>query len=498
MLPNKDFDEKLIFDLMQDEKSSHMNNYRKEKIIEISEALAPQRAAWRQKNAYFHEEDLRYLKFLIPEGARILEIGCGNGDVLSALNPSYGLGVDISPAMIAEAKKMHPECNFICGDIEGSDILNSIQGDFDFILVLDTIGFLDDIQKFLSSLNGLCKKDTRIVVGYFSHLWLPILKIAEAFSLRNPVPQVTSLSMPDIAGMAYLSDLDVVKAEARLICPIELFGLGRFLNRFIATLPIINKFTLRHYTVLRSIKNEETLFNSATVVIPARNERGNIAPAIDRLPKFANDIEVIFVEGHSQDETWQEILRVQKLYPEIDIKAMQQPGKGKADAVFHAFDRARGDVLMILDADLTMPPEQLPKFWDAILSGKAEFVNGSRLIYPMESEAMRFLNLIANRGFSLIFSWLLNQRITDTLCGTKVISRSDYLRLKKGRSYFGNFDPFGDFDLIFGASKLNLKIVDVPVRYANRAYGETQISRFRHGVMLLQMAAFAFLRMKAL
>lgn len=317
-------------------------------------------------------------------------------------------------------------------------------------------------------------------------------------ALRNPVPQVTSFSMRDLAAIATLSDLDVVKAEARLISPARLFGFGRFLNRFVGTLPVINNLSLRHYTVLRSAPFESEILKSATVVIPARNERGNIAPAIKRLPKFCEDIEIIFVEGHSSDETWEEILRVQRLHPEIDIKAMRQPGKGKADAVFHAFDRARGDVLMILDADLTMPPEQLPKFWEAINSGKAEFVNGSRLIYPMESEAMRFLNLIANRGFSIIFSWLLNQRITDTLCGTKVISRSDYQKLKQGRKYFGDFDPFGDFDLIFGASKLNLKIIDIPVRYANRSYGETQISRFRHGVMLLQMAAFAFLRMKAL
>jgi glycosyltransferase involved in cell wall biosynthesis len=180
------------------------------------------------------------------------------------------------------------------------------------------------------------------------------------------------------------------------------------------------------------------------------------------------------------------------------IKGMQQPGKGKADAVFTAFDAATGDVLMILDADLTVPPEQLTAFWQAIRSGKGEFVNGSRLVYRMEDEAMRSLNLIANKLFSIIFTWLLSQRFTDTLCGTKVLRRTDYIRLKAGRAYFGNFDPFGDFDLIFGASKLNLKVVEIPIRYANRTYGETQISRFRHGFMLLRMVLFAFRRIKAL
>src|SRR5262249_7337586 len=185
-------------------------------------------------------------------------------------------------------------------------------------------------------------------------------------------------------------------------------------------------------------------------------------------------------EGHSSDGTWEEIERVIAHYPHLRINALRQPGKGKADAVFAGLDAAHGDILTILDCDLTMPPEQLPKFWRAIRSGKGEFVNGSRLVYPMEDEAMRFLNLIANRIFSLLFTWLLSQRFTDTLCGTKALRRSDYQRLRVGRGYFGNFDPFGDFDLIFGASKLGLKVVEVPIRYASRTYGKTQISRLRH------------------
>ena len=237
---------------------------------------------------------------------------------------------------------------------------------------------------------------------------------------------------------------------------------------------------------------------SATIVIPARNERGNIEAAVKRIPPFADDIEIIFVEGHSTDGTWDEIERVAAAYSHYDIKTMRQSGIGKADAVFAGLDSARGDVLMILDADLTVPPEQLPKFWEAIRSGKGEFVNGSRLVYPMEDQAMRFLNLVANKAFSIIFTWLLSQRLTDTLCGTKVLRRAEYQRLKAGRSYFGDFDPFGDFDFIFGASKLGLKIVEVPIRYASRTYGETQISRFRHGLMLLRMVLFAFLRIKAL
>jgi len=312
-----------------------------------------------------------------------------------------------------------------------------------------------------------------------------------------PQPPQNVLAPADVAALAGLADFETMTSELRLLSPMRLFGLGRLLNRFLAPLPLLNSLCLRHYTVCRSLRRRGEPPRTASIVIPARNEHGNIAAAVRRMPQFAEAQQIIFVEGHSRDDTWNEIERVITDNPQLDIKALRQPGKGKADAVYTGFDAASGDVLMILDADLTMPPEQLPKFWEAIRSGKGEFVNGTRLVYPLENDAMRFLNLIANKLFSYAFSWLLGQRFTDTLCGTKVLRRSDYERLKAGRSYFGDFDPFGDFDLIFGASKLSLKIVEVPIRYASRTYGETQISRFRHGLLLLRMVGFAFLRIKA-
>jgi SAM-dependent methyltransferase len=471
---------------------------RKAAILAHSEKYASSREAWRKKSAFFHREDEIYLRFLIPEGARVLEIGCGTGDTLAALAPSYGVGVDFSPAMIDQARQLHPGLTFHVGDAEYAETIAALGGPFEFILVQDTIGSLEDCQKFLAQLHPLCTRETRIVVGYFSHLWQPVLKLAEVLGLRMPYPSQNVLAPDDVAALAALADFDPVKAERRILMPVFLFGVGRLVNRFISILPGFRFFALRHYVVCRSLRVADDNLKSATVVIPARNERGNIEPAIQRLPQFCDDIEVIFIEGHSKDGTFEEIERVRAAYPDKDIKAMRQPGKGKADAVFTAYDVARGDVLMILDADLTMPPEQLPKFWQAISSGKGEFINGSRLVYPLEDDAMRFLNLIANKTFSYLFSWLLNERYTDTLCGTKVMRRTDYYRLREGKSYFGDFDPFGDFDLIFGASKLNLKSIDLPIRYAAREYGETQISRFRHGFMLLKMVVFAFFKIKAI
>ncbi|MEA2952038.1 MAG: hypothetical protein QOJ96_1558 [Alphaproteobacteria bacterium] len=473
-------------------------SHRKEAVRRLQNELSAERERWVRKGAFFHSEDLRYLKFVIPEGSRVLELGCGTGHLLAALKPSYGVGVDFSEGMLSQARQANSELTFLQGDIEDPDFIRSLPGPFDAILIADTLGTLDDCQSFFESLHLLCTRDTRVIVAYFSHLWYPALKAAEWLGLRMRQPVQNVFSPKDVHALVSLADFEPVKSEVRLLSPAYIFGLGRLLNRFVAPWPGIHALCLRHYTVCRSLRQIDDGIKSATVVIPARNERGNIEAAVRRIPRFTSDIEIIFVEGHSKDGTWEEIQRVIAAYPTETIKAMKQPGKGKADAVFSAFDSATGDVLMILDADLTMPPEQLTAFWQAIRSGKGEFVNGSRLVYRMEDEAMRFLNLIANKLFSIIFTWLLSQRFTDTLCGTKVLRRSDYVRLKAGRSYFGDFDPFGDFDLIFGASKLNLKVVEIPIRYANRTYGETQISRFRHGLMLLRMVVFAFRRIKAL
>ncbi len=471
---------------------------RKQEIRRRSDASAYERAKWRRRGAFFHGEDLQFLKFLIPEGARVLELGCSTGDLLAALRPSLGVGVDLSGVAIAQARKTFPDLSFHVGDVEDAAFVATLPGPFDFIVVVDTLGSLEDCQRMFENLHRLCTRETRVIVGYFSYGWHPLLKLAEWLRLKMPQPPQNVLAVGDVRALAALADFEAVKSERRLLSPLRLLGLGRLINRFLAPLPLLNSLCLRHYTVCRSLRERGEEPRTVTIVIPARNERGNIEPAIRRIPRFAGDPEIIFVEGHSRDGTWGEIERVIRANPDLNIKGLQQPGHGKADAVYAGFDAATGDVVMILDADLTIAPEHLPKFWEAIRSGKGEFVNGTRLVYPFEQDAMRFLNWMANKMFSRVFSWLLGQRFTDTLCGTKVLRRSDYLRLKAGRSYFGDFDPFGDFDLIFGASKLSLKIVEVPVRYASRTYGETQISRFRHGLMLLRMMWFAFLRIKAL
>ncbi len=467
-----------------------------------SDRLAPSREQWIARSRYFHDEDGRMMRFLVEPGKRVLALGCGVGNLLATLKPARGVGIDLSPGMIETARRRHgeaarPELRFIVGDVEDPATLGALDGPFDAILLADSIGALDDVQTMLDSLQALANRDTRLVVAYYSWLWQPLVALAERIGLKMPQPPQNRLGPDDIAGLLALADYEVIKRDWRMLVPYSLFGLGWLINRSIATLPMIRRLCLRHYLVARSKRHAGYAKLSTSIVIPARNERGNIENAVKRLPAFCDDIEVVFVEGHSQDGTLEEMKRVQAAYPERDIKVFQQDGKGKGDAVRKGFAQARGELLMILDADLTVPPEALPKFYDAIISGKGEFINGSRLIYPMERGAMRPLNFAGNLFFSTLFSWLLNQRFTDTLCGTKVLTKAHYQRIAANRGYFGEFDPFGDFDLLFGAAKLNLKLIEVPIRYADRLYGTTQISRFRHGFMLLRMVLFAFRKLKA-
>ena len=463
------------------------------------EKLAPDWDRWISRNRYFHDTDIDYLRFLIPEGARVLELGCATGWLLDRLNPSHGVGVDFSRKMVELARTRFPSHTFLEGDIEDAGFMAALskKGPFDYILLSDTVGFLDDIIATLKKTNGLCGPDTRLVISHYSHLWEPVLRLAETLGLRKKINRDYSwLSQRDIEMFLRLSGYETVKKEYRILLPKRLLGLGPLVNKLIAPLPVFRAFCLRSFTVARSMDVERASMPSVSIVIPTRNEQGNVEPALKRLPNFGVKPEVIFVEGNSQDDTWGEIGRQKEAHPDMNIVALKQPGKGKADAVWTAFDAAKGDVLMILDGDLTVPPEDLVKFYEAIASGTGEFINGTRLVYPLEKDAMRFLNYYANHTFARIFSYLLNQRFSDTLCGTKVLSRENYKKLKAGRAYFGDFDPFGDFDLLFGSAKLNLKIVEVPVRYHARAYGETQISRFRHGVLLLRMVVFAFRKLK--
>jgi SAM-dependent methyltransferase len=484
--------------LAQSTASPSVGGRRKQEFLEYAESNLDQDGP-DKLNAAYREDDRKFMRFLIPPGKRVLELGCGQGELLAGLEPSYGVGMDFGANTIAKARELHPGLKFILGDVESPATLTGVEGPFDYIVIADTIGMFEDIESTLGLVRRLCAPSTRIIISYYSHLWEPILQLAELLKLRRRQPKINFIATTDFLNLMDIADFEAISHEQRQLIPLRWFGIGSFVNRFIAPLPGIRSLCLRTYLVGRPIMTFPDRKYSASIVIPCRNEKGNIESAILRMPKFAARQEILFVEGNSSDGTFEECERVRDAYKhEWDIKVLKQVGKGKGDAVRKGFASATGDVLMILDADLTMPPEALPKYHSLIETGKAEFVNGTRLIYPMENEAMRPLNLFANRCFAYLFSYLVNTRLTDTLCGTKALLRKDYQVLERERNYFGNFDPFGDFDLIFGASKQNLKIVETAIHYKARTFGETQISRFRDGWLLLRMVWFAYRKLKAI
>jgi len=467
---------------------------RNDAIRQHFDELAPEISEWRRRNRYYHDDQTRHLQHLVGKNKRVLQLGCGTGDLLAALAPEYGLGIDISPVMIARARAKHPSLYF--EEDDATSLLKLADQQFDFVILSDLVGYLDDIQRCLDQVRRFCSSETRVIVSYYNFLWEPILTLAEHLRLKMPAPPRSWLSPDDVANLFALAHFEVVRIDRRLLFP-KFVPLVSWILNHIGNLPVINHACLTHYVVARPLPEPPRETLTTTIVVPCRNELGNIEAAVKRLPPFGRHQEIIFVDGHSTDGTQDEIRRVIAAYPDRDIKLLVQEGTGKADAVRTGFAAAIGDVLMILDADLTVPPEELRKFYDAIATGKAEFLNGSRLVYPMEDEAMRLLNLFANKLFAMAFSWLLGQRLKDTLCGTKVVRREAYRQIVAGRAYFGEFDPFGDFDLLFGASKLNLRIVEIPIRYRARVYGETKIHRFRHGLQLLAMVMYAYRKLKS-
>jgi SAM-dependent methyltransferase len=433
-----------------------------------------------------------YYNLLIPVDASVLEIGCGGGELLARLHARRKVGLDVSEKQLAAARARLPDIEF---HSQAAEFLRLTET-FDYIIISDTLNEAADVQQLLAALHGASHAATRLVLNFHSALWRPLFALARSLGLRDRHPQSSWLTPEDVRNLLGLSEWTVVYEQPRLLLPVRCLGLDQLLNRWLAPLPFLSWLCLTNFCVARPTRRSLAPPRSVSVVIPARNEAGNIEAAVRRIPQMGAGTELIFVEGHSRDATWGEIQRVARENPDLKIKILQQTGRGKGDAVRAGFAAATGDILMILDADLTMPPEELPKFYEILASGRAEFANGCRLVYPMEEHAMQFMNLCANKAFGLIFSWLLGQHVKDTLCGTKVLSRAHYERIAANRSYFGDFDPFGDFDLLFGAAKLNLKIADVPIRYRERTYGETNIQRWKHGWLLLRMVLFAARKLK--
>ena len=449
---------------------------------------------WKGWGGEYHRRLSEIYRSLVHPGQSVLELGCARGDLLAALEPSLGVGVDFSEEMVRAAKERHPNLRFVLADAHELNLA----GTFEVIIISDLVNDLWDVQAVFEKVSTLMTPRSRVILNWYSRLWEPLLKFGEALGVAKPTLHQNWLTREDLANLLRLADCEVVKEAQEILLPLPIPLAARVCNRNLVKFWPFKHLALTNLMVARRVPEAESRVTapSVSVIIPARNEAGTIPSIFARMPQIGRETELVFVEGNSSDNTFEAIEAGMAAHPKRPCQLLRQLGQGKGDAVRLGFSHARGEVLMILDADLSVAPEDLPRFYDALCSGKGDFVNGVRLVYPMEMQAMRFLNLGANKFFSLAFSWLLGQPVKDTLCGTKVLWKRDYEAIADNRKHFGDFDPFGDFDLIFGAVKLNLKIVDLPIRYRERTYGETNIQRWKHGWMLLKMVVFAARRLK--
>ena len=470
-----------------------MENYNKRRIAHWDN-VADKLRSWKGLGKYYNSRISQIYQFNIPEGHSVLEVGTGTGKLLATLNPKNGLGIDLSEKMITLAKEIHPELDFQQMDAIDLDIKKK----FDFVVVSDTINDLWDVQATFENISKVMHADGRLVLNFYNRIWELPLKIAEKMNLAKPNLDQNWLTVDDAKNLLDLAGFEVVRSWEEVLIPFAIPLITSFFNKFLVRLWPFKHFAMTHFLVAR-LKSKTAYRKKdpfVSIIVPTRNESGNIKSIFKRIPKEFSKFEYIFIEGHSTDDTVEEIKRQIELHPEVNASFYQQEGKGKGDAVRLGFSKSKGDILMILDADLTMPPENLPRFYDGLVSGVGDFINGVRLVYPMEKDAMRFFNFLGNKFFSVVFTFFLGQPVKDTLCGTKVLWKKDYEEIAANRDYFGDFDPFGDFDLLFGAAKLNLKIVDMPIRYTERVYGQTNIQRWKHGWLLLQMVVFAANRLK--
>jgi SAM-dependent methyltransferase len=447
---------------------------------------------WRERNRTYYRLIESVHRFLIPERKTVLEIGAGSGDLLASVRPARGVGVDVSPGMVALARSRHPQLEFVAE--AGERFVRDEQ--FDYVILSDVVPFAYDLQAILRNVRAMTNERSRVIIHSYSQLWRPVIRFAEIVGLKPKKPLSNWVTPEDLRNLLELTDFEIISVERRILLPKRVPFVSTFLNGVVANVWPLSHLSLTWWVVARPKPSRIDRELGVSIVVPCRNEAGMIEEIVARTPALGTSTEIIFVEGGSTDGTREEIERQIARHPDRPISLQVQTGVGKGDAVRLGFEKSRHELLMILDADLTVSPEDLDKFYRAVSKSHADFANGSRLVYDMQSGAMQFLNLLGNKVFSTYFSFLLAQPIKDTLCGTKVLLRRDYEEIVSSRTYFGDFDPFGDFDLLLGAARRTLKIVDIPVRYGARRYGKTNISRFRHGLLLLQMAAFGFYKLK--
>jgi len=439
------------------------------------------------KHRYYHKSETDFFKLVIPPGQNILFISRDDGDVCNYLSPQRVV-------VVVPDSQALPDTVYACH--RGFE-MTEVEGEFDYIIIHHTLTLCDDIGKLILRLSQLCKPQTRVLVCTHNYLWKPILWLAEKIKLKRPGGTRIMLSATDLNNIMSSAGFQLINTRRTMICPIFAFGLGPVVNLLAKFVPFTDLLKVNLFQIYRPLTSgPHEKKDSLTICLTCRDEKENIEPLVKVIPVLADEQEILFVEGHSTDGTREEIQRVQKLYPEKNIRVINQPGKGQGDAIREGFTNARGSIIILLEADMTSPPDNIEYFYKSLELRHAEFLEGSRFIYPINSRSMPYMNQFGNWIFAFFFSWLFWRQITDVLSGIKAIRKDDFEKILTRWNSWGIDDPFGDFELLFGAMRLGLKTGELPIHYRPRIYGDSKTRFFYHGYLLTKMAFYAFLRFR--
>jgi len=454
----------------------------KHEVEAFFDKLAPSYDQWKAKNDYYYNMMKSFLARMIPPGSRVLDIGCATGQILAAAQPNRGVGVDISGEMVKIASKKYPHYTFIHSSIEELQLDEK----FDYIIMVDFIDQVYDVQRIFESLWRFCLPHTRIILTTVNPYWEPFLYLWERLGWKTPEVPHNFLDKGIITRLADMLDFTVSYSGFMLLMPVRIPLISYLANSVGVRIGGLNRLSFVQYMIIQpTVKNTTSLGLGCSVIIPCYNEQDNIEEAIKRIPLMGKKTEIVVVNDGSQDQTADKVRALQKDYPDLRL-IDYKPNHGKGYAVRKGFEEATQEILMILDADFSTPPEELPRFFEPLNKGLCQFVNGTRMVYPMEKQAMRFFNLLGNKLFGYIMSFITQQKLTDTLCGTKAFYKFDLKRIKWA------LDKWGDFDILFGCAKAGCKFMEVPVHYKTRISGESKMKAFRHGFHLLRACFLGF------
>jgi hypothetical protein len=437
--------------------------------------------------AYYHRCVREFFALVVPPGQDVLLIGYDGDWDLTALQPRRG-------AFLCTDDNLDVRTKF--ESYRGFD-LRAIEGQFDYIILKNALGSCPDIGEFLCGLTRLCKPGTRVIVYSYNYLWKLGLRLTERLGLKRRGGLQNWLSIRDLNNALTTAGFQRVHVMRWQIFPFFLGGLGVAVNWLGKFLFFLDWLKLNQFQVFRPLpRGADAEDDSLTICLTCRDERDNIEPIVRAIPQLTDKQEILFVEGHSTDGTRAEIERVMQAYPEKNIRVIGQPGKGQGDAIREGFSQARGEIIILLEADMTSPPENVHFVYESMRGRYAEFIEGSRFVYPLSLQAMPLANQLGNGSFAYFFSWLFRGHLTDVLSGIKAIRKTDFMKIRSRWNEWGIDDPFGDFELLFGAVRLGLLCAEQPIHYRPRPYGETKTRVWYHGYILAKMALNALLRFR--